>query len=111
MSEGSQAKYLAALEENGFRFLLQYLNGQSTRHIHKGMELFIPVVRNHPSFGRNSEVYQVNGPFWIPPGVEHEAFSLENLPTLTIIVQLSNDSHEQVAMSDLAQMRQQAIAL
>ena len=93
MSPDSDAKYLARLQTPEFLFLYQYLDGQTSRHMHPNeWELFVPQRERNPSFVNNSKVEIINGPLWLPPDTYHEAFSHKE-PTLTAIVQASTVTH------------------
>jgi len=94
MSANSDAKYLAKLQTDDFLFLYQYLDGQTSRHMHPGEgELFIPQEGSNPSYVYNSTVEIITDKLWLPPDTYHEAFSLQR-PTMTAIVQSARVMHD-----------------
>ncbi len=93
MSLDSDAKYLARLETSEYLFLYQYLDGQTSRHMHPNeWELFVPQTERTPTFVNNSKVEIIDKPLWLPPDTYHEAFSYTE-PTLTSIVQSLQVTH------------------
>ncbi len=94
MSPDSDAKYLARLQTDRFLFLYQYLEGQTSRHMHPGEgELFIAQEIENPSLVHNSTIEIISDRLYLPPDTYHEAFSF-NQPTLTAIVQSATVEHK-----------------